>query len=45
MQPSKHVPPNSLHSPLFYPDIEETLTINASFQLVDFNKPPESETV
>ncbi len=22
---AKHVPPNSLHSPLFYPDIEETL--------------------
>jgi hippurate hydrolase len=24
---AKHVPPNSLHSPLFYPDIEETLTM------------------
>src|SRR4051812_33734936 len=22
---AKHVPPNSLHSPLYYPDIEETL--------------------
>ena len=22
---AKHQPPNSLHSPLFYPDIEETL--------------------
>ncbi|HEX4415203.1 MAG TPA: amidohydrolase [Lacipirellulaceae bacterium] len=24
---AKHVPPSSLHSPLFYPDIEETLTL------------------
>lgn len=24
---ARHVPPNSLHSPLFYPDIEETLTV------------------
>jgi hippurate hydrolase len=24
---AKHVPPNSLHSPLFHPDIEETLTM------------------
>lgn len=24
---AKHVPPSSLHSPLFYPDIEETLTM------------------
>jgi amidohydrolase len=24
---AKHVPPNSLHSPLFYPDIEETLAM------------------
>ena len=24
---AKHQPPNSLHSPLYYPDIEETLTV------------------
>ncbi len=31
---AKHIPPNSLHSPLFYPDIEETLTMGVPAMVV-----------
>jgi amidohydrolase len=31
---AKHIPPSSLHSPLFYPDIEETLTMGVPAMVV-----------
>jgi hippurate hydrolase len=31
---AKHVPPSSLHSPLYYPDIEETLTMGVPAMVV-----------
>ncbi len=39
---ARHQPPNSLHSPLFYPDIEETLTVGVpalAFVATDLLKP------
>ena len=41
---AKHLPPTSLHSPLYYPDIEETLTMGvpAMVAVVEELLPPES---
>jgi hippurate hydrolase len=42
---AKHQPPNSLHSPLFYPDIEETLVVGVPalvYVTTDLLKPARS---
>ena len=44
--PPSHVPPNSLHSPLFYPDIEESLTVGVPAMVVvaiDLLKPADAK--
>jgi amidohydrolase len=44
---AKHQPPNSLHSPLFYPDIEETLVVGVpalAYVAMDLLKPSDSKS-
>ena len=43
---ARHQPPNSLHSPLFYPDIEETLVVGVpalAYVAMDLLKPGDSK--
>ena len=43
---ARHQPPNSLHSPLFYPDIEETLVVGVpalAYVAMDLLKPGDNK--
>jgi hypothetical protein len=44
---ARHQPPHSLHSPLFYPDIEKTLAVGVpalAYVAMDLLKPSDSKS-